>query len=194
MGFPIEKHKHAIEVATDLFWREGFEGVSVEDVVRASGLNRYALYQNFGGKKGLFLAALEAYCEMGKRMTLELLGDPSLKALDALQQSMEQKLSDPTMSRSGCLMTTTAVELAAKDAVVAERVQAHVSEMKGLLVAALSRAQAEGDVAVDSDPTALAEILFNTFVGTAVQARMGIPQQAILASVRGSFFSIRHKS
>ena len=193
MGFPIEKHQHAIQVATDLFWREGYEGVSVDDVVKASGLNRYALYQNFGGKKGLFLAVLEAYCDNGKRVTMELLADPTLAAFDALQRSLEIRVDDE-MFRSGCLMTTTGVELAAKDPEVAEQVQLYVSEIKGLLQAALSRARAEGDLSPEADPAGVAEIVFNILVGSAVQARMGVSRQVLRSNVNTAFSALRYKS
>lgn len=44
--------------AADLFLRLGYEGASVDDLVGATGLHRGSLYNAFGSKRGLFVAAL----------------------------------------------------------------------------------------------------------------------------------------
>jgi AcrR family transcriptional regulator len=49
--------------AADLFVRKGYEGAHLEELVRVTGLNRFSLYKEFGGKEGLFQAALDAYLE-----------------------------------------------------------------------------------------------------------------------------------
>lgn len=187
------KHGDTLEKATDLFWRDGYEGVSIEEVVKATGVNRYALYQLFGGKKGLFLASLDAYCEHGKCMTMEILADPKKRAFDGIREVIGAKLKDPAMFRAGCLMTTTAVEMAVKDVEISERLQFYMSEMKGVMCAALSRAQAEGDIDKDTDIAGVSEILFNLFVGAGVQARMGIPQHRVAASIDSAFNALRSK-
>jgi len=40
------------------FRSTGYEGTSIDDLVRASGLHRGSLYKAFGSKRGLFLLAL----------------------------------------------------------------------------------------------------------------------------------------
>ncbi len=40
------------------FLTAGFEGTSIDELVRATGLLRGSLYQAFGSKRGLFLAVL----------------------------------------------------------------------------------------------------------------------------------------
>src|SRR5713226_8584890 len=47
--------------ATALFWRQGYEATSVDDLVQATGANRAGLYGAFTGKRGLFLRALDHY-------------------------------------------------------------------------------------------------------------------------------------
>lgn len=184
-----DPHLHpdpAIMTATDLFWRDGYDGVSIEDLVKATGLNRYAIYQKFGGKKGIFLSALAAYCDHGKAAAQAALADPDLSAFEAIRLVIREKVSDPQMFRAGCMMTTTAVELAAKDSEVAERMLFYMAEMKGVMQGALLRAQAEGDIAAYADPAALAEILFNLFIGAGVQSRMGVPQQDLVQALDGA--------
>src|SRR5436190_19713060 len=47
--------------ATDLFARKGYEGAHLAELVEVTGLNRFSLYKEFGGKEGLFQAALDNY-------------------------------------------------------------------------------------------------------------------------------------
>src|SRR5437899_2319196 len=46
---------------TQLFWRQGPDTTGVQDVVAATGLSRSSLYATFGGKRELYLAALDRY-------------------------------------------------------------------------------------------------------------------------------------
>ncbi|MFC2780339.1 helix-turn-helix domain-containing protein [Actinomyces sp.] len=62
----------AIDSATAVFAERGFAGASVDDLVRATGVNRASLYGVFGSKDGLFqrclteaLAALSAAAAPG---------------------------------------------------------------------------------------------------------------------------------
>ena len=49
-----------LERAAESFLGTGFEGTSLDDLVRATGLHRGSLYQAFGSKRGLFVTALKA--------------------------------------------------------------------------------------------------------------------------------------
>jgi TetR/AcrR family transcriptional regulator, transcriptional repressor for nem operon len=46
-----------------LFWSKGFEATSMDDLVRATGVSRYGIYEAASGKEGLFLACLETYSQ-----------------------------------------------------------------------------------------------------------------------------------
>ncbi len=48
-----------LDVAEDLFTSNGYDKVSIEDVARAAGVSRPIVYQHFGSKEGLFLAAAQ---------------------------------------------------------------------------------------------------------------------------------------
>ncbi len=62
--------------AADLFARKGYEGAHLAELVEVTGLNRFSLYKEFGGKEGLFQSALEAYLETLAAMDAILTRDP----------------------------------------------------------------------------------------------------------------------
>jgi AcrR family transcriptional regulator len=56
--FDTEK---ALELATSLFWRKGYEGTSLSDLTETLGITRPSLYAAFGNKEALFRLVLERY-------------------------------------------------------------------------------------------------------------------------------------
>jgi TetR/AcrR family transcriptional repressor of nem operon len=53
--------QQVLRKATRLFWEKGFEGAHLQELVEVTGLNRFGLYKEFGGKEGLFHEALQTY-------------------------------------------------------------------------------------------------------------------------------------
>jgi AcrR family transcriptional regulator len=51
--------EHIVEVATELFATVGYDGTSIEAVMRASGVSKGSLYHHFPGKDALFEAVLD---------------------------------------------------------------------------------------------------------------------------------------
>jgi len=56
----------AIEIALDLFWQNGYEGVGVAELGKAIGINPPSLYKAFGSKHGLFEEAVKRYTDTDK--------------------------------------------------------------------------------------------------------------------------------
>lgn len=56
---PDARRQALIEVALDLFNTRPYGDVSVEEIAEAAGISRPLLYHYYGGKYGVFLAALE---------------------------------------------------------------------------------------------------------------------------------------
>ena len=112
MRYPVEetaaKHERIVKEASRLFREQGFENVSVAEVMKAAGLTHGAFYAHFGSKEELQAAAV-AY---GQKVSL-----------DRLQHSKRKKskesFADRYLSRwhrdnpgDGCTMAALAQEVA----------------------------------------------------------------------------------
>ena len=53
--------ENALDSAMALFWRQGFAGTSVAQLVDETGVNRHSLYETFGDKQALYLQALKRF-------------------------------------------------------------------------------------------------------------------------------------
>src|ERR1700681_3566635 len=51
----------ALDLARDVFWQNGFQGTSLDDITAANGLAKPSLYAAFGDKNALFLKVLDRY-------------------------------------------------------------------------------------------------------------------------------------
>ncbi|ASJ53111.1 TetR family transcriptional regulator [Brevibacillus formosus] len=61
-----------IEVAREMFSRQGYADAAMEDIVKQAGVTRGALYHHFGSKEGLFEAVLASVQqEIGERVEAE---------------------------------------------------------------------------------------------------------------------------
>jgi AcrR family transcriptional regulator len=58
-----EKSEQIRVTATELFLRRGYDGVSVDEIVRIAGGSKTNVYNHFGGKEGLFVAIVKGLCE-----------------------------------------------------------------------------------------------------------------------------------
>ena len=66
-GRPKDLSKRAaiLAAATRMFLRDGFEGVSMDQIAAAAGVSKLTVYSHFGDKDGLFVEAVRAHCEQG---------------------------------------------------------------------------------------------------------------------------------
>ncbi len=60
--------KEVLNKAMEVFWRKGYEGAHLQELVEHTGLNRFSLYSEFDGKEGLFCESLEHYLSLAREM------------------------------------------------------------------------------------------------------------------------------
>ncbi|HEY8866517.1 MAG TPA: TetR/AcrR family transcriptional regulator [Solirubrobacteraceae bacterium] len=90
-----------IGAARPLFAERGYAGVGTEEIVRAAGVTRGALYHHFDGKRELFRAVYEMVeAELVQRIAQETMsaGDP-VEALHAGARAFLDAVEDPAVQR-----------------------------------------------------------------------------------------------
>jgi TetR/AcrR family transcriptional regulator, transcriptional repressor for nem operon len=164
--------EQALDKAMNLFWKQGYEGSSVEDLVQCTGLGRGSLYDTFGDKHALYLAAYDRYGIVSGETSpplREASGTLQEILRDFFQARVEEAVNDP--ERRGCFMVNAALEMAPHDHEVAQRVQAALAATEEGFYHVLIKAQAKGELAWTCDPHQYARFLLNTLVGMRVLAR-----------------------
>ena len=142
---PNEKLHQAMMV----FWRNGYEGTSINTLINELEINRFSLYSQFGDKHQLYLKVLEHYNQVVYQpLLIPLKSDtPGKAAIDRYLENFSEKVSGPHAAH-GCLIQST---LLAGDKVAPEFKQVlikRVNELKSLLRINLKAAQDQGDLAM----------------------------------------------
>lgn len=157
-----------------LFWKQGYESTSLQELVDAAGLSKSSFYQAFGSKHALFCRCL-SYYEDGLIDSLEALrasGPGGLAFLCAVIAGVADETRGPD-ARRGCLIMNTASEIAQTDAAIARCVRHGTRRIEQVLRAALDQAATAGEVRADLDPTAGARYVLATISGLKTMAKAG---------------------
>jgi len=173
----------ALRKAMQLFWRQGYEATSVDDLVHAMGVNRASLYATFGDKRTLFRLALERYIATVLAPRLDATESAS-SALAGLRGLLGELIAfaagDP--QRRGCLAVNAACELAGRDPEVTALLKGQAETLETRLARVIARAQANGELPRGRDPTALARLLASVIDGLRVRSKLS-PDRAALESI-----------
>lgn len=181
MALSEHQKSEVVAAAAEVFWREGFEDAKIEDVVRATGLNRYSLYAAFGGKRELFLDVLAAYHARGRSIFFEGLNDERVAPLEAIRRVCAWAIGEMAARGAGCLIHNVAVDYARSDPLVAERIREYTGEIEMAFEMALTRAAERGELSARVDPAAGARHLLIMKYGLGDYARSGASEAEMLA-------------
>lgn len=167
----------ALERATDVFWKQGFEATSLDDLTAAMRINRPSLYNRFGDKHSLYMQALKHYAERHGRAVMQ-----GLEQSKTVRAGFEQLFEAVTCTESacwGCLLVNAATERAQAHPDVQRFVNLAAEENERVFAEALRSGQRRGEINRSKDPEALAKLLYNGVLALRVRARSGASQEAL---------------
>jgi TetR/AcrR family transcriptional repressor of nem operon len=171
------------------FWERGYRETSVDDLVEATGVQPGSLYNAFpGGKRGLFLRALERYSKLVVPEKLGALESPAagLTELRAYFDGLVDDLTTPE-GRMGCLMVNSTMELAAEDSEIGAIVRTHMKRLERNAEQALCNAKRRGEIGESVDPGAKATQLMATGMGLMVVGKTDPGRQVLETIVQSAF-------
>ena len=140
--------------AREAFATHGYADAPLDDLVRAAGLTKGALYHHFGSKRGLFEAVLhDLVAEVGQRVDAALAAHPrSRKALLAASEAWLLAMLDAGARR---ILLLDAPAVLGHSAVRAFDVESTLRPLAVLL----GDLQRDGEIAPDLDAVAAAHLL-----------------------------------
>src|SRR5580693_5601055 len=163
MGRPKNfSREQVLEKAMPVFWKHGFADTSLQELERATGVNKSGLYTEFRDKEDLFVACLRHYLEsQGKRglLTKEPLG----------WKNVETFLKNGPLNKGeqqGCFSVNSMREFA----ILPDEAHGVVTENRALLQHLLAiNIEAEKP---EMAPSAIAEIVLSFFSGLCIERNL----------------------
>ena len=173
--FDLDK---ALECAMQLFWRQGYEGTSLNDLTRELGVTRPSLYAAFESKESLFLRALDLYeARAGYREAALTAPTASAYARALLEGAAD--LHGDKKNPPGCLGVQGALACAPESDAIRTELIRRRKIGEGIIRDRLKRAKAEGDLPTEADPADLARYLSIVIYGITVQAAGGATRKEL---------------
>lgn len=157
-----------IERAMLLFWERGYEATSMRDLLEAMGISSSSLYTAFRDKRGVYLAALEQYCELERaRITQMAHDEPSpQRFIERLFGSIDEAVQ-PTDHAPGSLAFNAMVEYGTRDPDVTELLLTHYFGIAQIVAAVIRAGQEQGAISATGDALDLAYTVLSTLHGVA---------------------------
>ncbi|GAB7024903.1 TetR/AcrR family transcriptional regulator [Geotalea toluenoxydans] len=171
----------ALNAAMQVFWSQGYEATTLQDLLQAMGLSKSSFYQAFSGKKELFLRCISLYREKISQGLAELL-ENSVSGRDFIERMLLNSAAEARRTidmRRGCLLMNTATECAQKDRDIAERVSSGFAGLKELLIQAVRRGQTEGEITRAVAAEVLAGYLISSLGGIKTVVKGGADEQRV---------------
>jgi AcrR family transcriptional regulator len=173
---------------TTVFWRNGYSRTSVRDLLKVTGFNRRGLYANFGGKEGLFIAALDSYRERYVNGIVRLLNAEEA-GLEALRELFRLRLSgDP---QRGCLVMNTIAEKFAVEPRLFELAKIENDRIEKGVRRCIRNALRVGDIPLHKDPSALAASVMAVLHGLGPVSRAGMSKNQLQDVVNRTIESLQ---
>ena len=163
MGRPKEfTREEVLEKAIPVFWKHGYADTGLQDLEKATGVNKSGLYAEFKGKEDLFLASLQHY--LNNRCGRAMLSAEPL-GWDNVEQLLRISLTCPD-GQKGCFAISSMREFA----ILPPEAHKIVAESKARLKRLL-----ENNIRAERtkmDPEVLAEIVSTFFSGLCVEQNL----------------------
>jgi TetR/AcrR family transcriptional regulator, transcriptional repressor for nem operon len=178
--------------AMNAFRRQGYSGLSVLQLEAVTGLSSGSIYNSFGDKRGIFLAAFEHYLHAVLERRIAQHAKPEA-GLSGLRQLFLTLLREPDGENFGCLITNSAIEFGADRAMAEDTVLKGFVILERLFAERLAAAKRAGRLRSDIDSKAASITLLALYQGVLVLVRGGHDLKAVRRAINHQFDSLEGK-
>jgi TetR/AcrR family transcriptional repressor of nem operon len=170
--------------AAELFWRQGYEATSTEDLLTEMGIGKGSFYLAFkGGKKELYEKALGQFSDNAIarfKRELEATADPVEYIREFFRRITE---SPKKVHQKGCIFGNAVAELSNAEILLMKKAAHHLQELEGLFLKALLRGKQQGTLGSKTDPALLARLLLNNWNGLGITRRIYPDNESLSALI-----------
>jgi TetR/AcrR family transcriptional regulator, transcriptional repressor for nem operon len=165
---------HVLQEAAHIFRQKGYNGTSIDDILKATGLSRSSLYDSFQDKHNLYLQALEMYKKRENQGYQEV-HQTQLNGLEKIElvfkEVVKHLIENP--HDNGCLMVNAAAEMSKQCDKTSQVVCNNKDEVQNLFHTWIEDAQKKGLVKLNKPLEFYGQFLFNTLCGLKVLSQSG---------------------
>ncbi len=169
----MKNRTRLIEAAADLFYRQGYQATSVEEVLAATGVARSNFYYHFASKLELAREVVGYWiAEYDRNLVKPTLGNPSLSPVQRLRRlfAHAEGSQDCAAGHSGCPLGSLAVELAQHDREMQAVLSDYFSRLQERLTDTIAEGVARGELKA-TRPSDAAQVALSVLEGALLLSR-----------------------
>lgn len=165
--------RRIVERAAPVFNTRGYFGSSMGDLVRETGLEKGGIYNHFGSKEELALAAFDYSAGvMSQRFEAALEGQTAaVEKLLAVVGVLAGIAEDPPV-RGGCPVLNTAIEADDAHRALKERAKGAATDWLRLVGSIVKEGVRGGELAEGTDPREVASVVVATLEGAVMLSKL----------------------
>ncbi len=169
-----------LSAAATLFQQKGYNGTSMEEVLKATGLSRSSLYDTFGDKHNLYIESLEFYQKNSLSHSEKIEEKPinGLQKIDYLFKNVVNHLI-AYPNDNGCLLVNAAAEMSKQCFKTQQVICNNKDEVQDLLTNWLNDAQDSKVLKLTKPTKNYSQFLYNTLLGLRVMSQSGASKQEL---------------
>lgn len=162
-----------LDVGLTMLLRQGYNDLGIQALLEAAGVPKGSFYHHFRSKEDFALQVIDRYMVEVHRGLDASLGDAGLPPLDRVRKFFEltrEKYRGEGFF--GCMLGGVGQELAGVSEVFQAKIESCFAEIAGRIAGCLEEARRRGDLAADSDPQVMANLVLSCWEGAALRSRL----------------------
>jgi AcrR family transcriptional regulator len=170
-----DSHQTIMNTAQQLFATKGYNGTSMNDIVKASGASKGAIYNHFESKEHLFMSLLNIQTEVGLEQISAIFSEDDT-SIDKLKKIFKATFgSSVACTREICMMQTEFMVTASRIESLGPNLLRRYLTIQQFVVDIIEEGKKIGEIKQDLDSESLVALVFATLDGLGFQyATLGI--------------------
>lgn len=195
MGRPSDAKQRLIKAARRVIFTHSYEGVSVDDLCAAAGVNKSSFYHFFSSKQDLVLAAIESQWQSFEQTVLAPTfldhTPPQERILSFFNQAFEFEQTQKQVHgcMRGCPAGNLTLEMSSQDELIRVRIERFFRAWLKYIEHLLSEAKEQEIVPATLDIPSTAQALLAYFEGVMLLAK-GWNDPSLIATLRMGVLSL----
>ncbi|MCH8906384.1 MAG: TetR/AcrR family transcriptional regulator [Candidatus Heimdallarchaeota archaeon] len=185
----VFKPEIAVKIAMFVFWKNGYEATSMDDLLKAMNISRSSFYDTFGNKENLYIQTINFFATMSDyswhQFTLRSKEDASLaEIVRQFTGARITQVMNPDLQ--GCYAANSALELGGHIKEVQISSKKFFDMYREAFEFCLTNAQKKGEISDHHNLSSTALYLVNAISGLSVLAKSGSSVEEIDSIIKAT--------
>lgn len=188
MGKGDQTRQRIIEQAAPLFNQRGYEGTSLQELMKATGLEKGGIYRHFESKEALAVETMRQALTSTVDLHMDHLAQVD-GALDKLRDAVTFFIEKPSKLQGGCPLMNTAIDSDDGNPALRQLALTSLQDWRMRLAKIVSDGKRRREILGSADPQAIANTIVASLEGALMISRLE-GTDAALHNIRSSLFTL----